>query len=523
MAWRRSRSREPRARVHVYVDRSRVESLGLSLLGLAQQLGAEGFDLPGGRVSAGAAELTVRTSGRYRSLEELGSVVVASLANGSQVRLVDVARIEDGFKDARTRSRLDGKDAVTLDVQKQGGANTVATADAVYRKVAELERSLPKDATVSDAVDSSIFIRRNARDVTEAIVFGGAMAILVIFLFMLDWRSTLISSLALPTSVVTTFLVMKWLGFTFNIMSLMGLARHRAPHRRRGGGAGEHLPPHGAREDPSPPPPRDERDWPRRHGHHLHHSGRVRSGGLHGDRWPDVQAVRPHRDGGGAGLALRLLHAGPDDVGAGDEAHLARPPPGARQPSRARPIARAYERADSYYRRSYRSALGPKVGGGASALAIFAGSLLLLPIMGKEFVTPADRGEFRVTLETAAGTSLDEMDRVTRQVEALLRENKEVRSLFAVVGPDEEVNKASIRVYGTKAKERPSLSQWDIMEDVRERLAKVPGIKSTVADLPMFEGPVQELPITMFIRGDDYEALHGGAGQALQLVRACVG
>src|SRR6185436_1010368 len=84
--------------------------------------------------------------------------------------------------------------------------------------------SLPKDVKLVKAIDGSTFIRQNVSDVSESIFFGGLMAILVIFFFMLDWRSTLISSLALPTSVITTFLVMKWLGFTFNLMSLLGLS-----------------------------------------------------------------------------------------------------------------------------------------------------------------------------------------------------------------------------------------------------------------------------------------------------------
>ncbi|MFM2153983.1 MAG: hypothetical protein RL199_2418, partial [Pseudomonadota bacterium] len=210
--------------VHVYIEPSKLEELGLALAQVAQQVGAEGFDLPAGRLSANGTELTVKTEGRYRTLDELRNLVVGTLVGGGQVRLSDVARIEDGFKEVRTTTRLDGRDAVTLQIQKAGGTNTVAIADGVYKAAEKLEKTLPSDVKLAKAIDASSYIRKNVHDVREDIIFGGLMAVLVIFLFMLDWRSTFISSLSLPTSVITTFLVMKYLGFTFNMMSLLALS-----------------------------------------------------------------------------------------------------------------------------------------------------------------------------------------------------------------------------------------------------------------------------------------------------------
>src|SRR5579871_2932899 len=210
--------------IHVFVDRGAAESLGLSLDQLAEQVSSSGMDIPAGKLYFTEHELSVKTSSRYDDLNALSQLVVKSHKNGSQVLLSDVATVVDGYKEDRVITKLNGEPAVTFEVQKQGGSNTVAIADGVYRVLDGLKKDLPPDVKIVKAIDNSTFIRSNIHEVTEALLFGGLMAILVIFIFMLDWRSTLISSLALPTSVVTTFFIMWWLGFTFNMMSLLGLS-----------------------------------------------------------------------------------------------------------------------------------------------------------------------------------------------------------------------------------------------------------------------------------------------------------
>jgi hydrophobe/amphiphile efflux-1 (HAE1) family protein len=511
--------------VHVYVDRVRLEALGLSLAGLSQQLGLDGFDLPAGRIDAGASELNVKTLGRFRSIGELGEVVVATLPSGAQVHLREVARVEDGYKEPRVRTRLDGKDAVALEIQKQGGTNTVKIADSVYKVMAGLERTLPPDVKIVNAIDTSTFIRRNISDVSESILFGGAMAILVIFLFMLDWRSTLISSLALPTSVVTTFLGMWWLGFTFNMMSLMALSlaiglliddavvvrENIYRHMERG-------------EDPIT----------------AARKGTAEIGlAVMATTFTIVAVFVPVAFMGGvvgrffrqfgltvtAAVLVSLFISFTLDPMM--SARVVKPiEPGHHQRlARGRlsgPIVRFYDGLDRGYRGLLGWALRHKKKVALAAAALFVLSLGLVPLMGKEFMTPEDRGEFRVNLEMPAGTSFAEMDRVTAQAEALVRENPEIRSLYTTVAPGEEANKASIRVYGTKKKER-KVTQWQIEEDLRRRLAVLPALKVTLADLGIVEGPQQELPVTLYVRGDDFEQLQTTARAALQVVKGVRG
>ena len=467
----------------------------------------------------------MKTLGRYRSLDELRRMVVATLPSGAQVHLDEVARVEDGNKEARVRTRLDGQDAVALEIQKQGGTNTVAIADQVYRVMGDLARTLPPDVKATKAVDQSTYIRQNISSVTEAIVFGGAMAILVIFFFMLDWRSTLISALALPTSVVTTFLAMWWLGFTFNMMSLMALSlaiglliddavvgrENIYRHMERG-------------EDPIT----------------AARKGTAEIGlAVMATTFTIVAVFVPVAFMGGivgqffrqfgltvtAAVLVSLFVSFTLDPMM--SARVVKPIlPGHHQRLRqgrfTGPIARSFDALDGRYRALLAWALGHRKTVMLAASALFVGSIALTPLMGKEFMTPEDRGEFRVILEAPAGTSIEEMDRVTSRAEELVRGNPEVKTLFVTVAPGEEANKANLRVYTTHKRDR-KVSQWQIQDDLRRRLSAIPALKATLADIGFVDSGAAELPITLFVRGDDYRQLQDTARSVLGVVKGVRG
>ena len=151
--------------VRLLADPAKLAAHGLSLLGLAQQIGAESFDLPAGRIDSGAAEMNVRTGGRFRTLDELRGAVVASLPSGAQVRLGEIARVEDGFAEVRTASRLDGGDAVLLEVQKQAGSNSIAVATGTPRSFAPSGSTWVRcsPTTCSTACKASCSARRRSR------------------------------------------------------------------------------------------------------------------------------------------------------------------------------------------------------------------------------------------------------------------------------------------------------------------------------------------------------------------------
>lgn len=512
--------------IHVHINRRAVESLGLSLEQVARELETSGMDVPAGKLYLPNQDLAVKTSARYDNIEALSRLVVASHPNGSQVLLSDIAEIKDGFKEQKILAKLNGIDAVTFEVQKQGGSNTVAIADAVYKVLDELKVILPVDLKLIKVSDNSTYIRRNIHEVTEALVFGGLMAILVIFLFMLDWRSTLISSLALPTSVVTTFFFMWVLGFSFNMMSLLGLSlaiglliddavvvrENIYRHMERGA-------------DPIT-------------------AARVGTAEIALAVMATTLAIvavfvpiafmsgivgRMFRQFGltvACAVLVSLFVSFTLDPMM--SARVVKPVQPGRHEELLRhrifgPIVRFFDRLDNFYREILAWSLSRPKTVILTAVLMFVASLGLISLMGKEFVNNGDRGEFRLNLELPSGTSLRETGRVVTQVEDIVRKNPEIRELFTVIGNDGETNKASIRVYATKSEMRPNITQAAIQDDLRRRLSVIPSLRFNVSEIGMMEGGGQELAITLHVRGDDYETLQSVSENALALMKATPG
>jgi HAE1 family hydrophobic/amphiphilic exporter-1 len=199
-------------------------AVGLSPPEIAQRVGMENLTLPAGHLSLGPTQLDVRTLGEFKSVDELRALPIASSRTGSQVRLDEIATVRDGVAERRTSARLNGKDAIILEVVKQPGSDTVRASDEVKKTLAKMTPLIGHVFRTTLLVDQSELIRSNAAEVWVALLFGGAMAIFIILIFLLDPRGTFISSLALPTSVIGTFFVMYLLGYTLNQLTLLALS-----------------------------------------------------------------------------------------------------------------------------------------------------------------------------------------------------------------------------------------------------------------------------------------------------------
>src|SRR5437762_6707584 len=210
--------------IQVEIDLDKAKAVGVSPYEIAQKIGLENLNLPAGHLALGPTELTVRTLGPFKDVEQLRDLPIATGKTGSQVRLEEVASVTDGVAERRTIARLNGRDAIILEIVKQPGSNTVKVADTVKQALARLEPGLGGGFKAKLLIDQSELIRANAHEVYIALFFGGAMAIVIILLFLLDPRGTFISSLALPTSVIGTFFVMYLLGYTLNQMTLLALS-----------------------------------------------------------------------------------------------------------------------------------------------------------------------------------------------------------------------------------------------------------------------------------------------------------
>src|SRR6266550_2852056 len=209
--------------IHVLLLPDRMNALGVSPDMVARAVERENGDVPAGRVEQGNRENLVRVAGKIRDPQAFATLIVTS-RNGISVRLGQVARIEDAQEEARDLAYVNGDRAVALEVRKTSGANTVEVADGVKSVIAELNRTLANGVRLATVQDNSTWIRQSVDDVQKTLLEGAALTVFIVFLFLNSWRSTVITGLTLPVSVIAAFLAIYAFGFTLNVMTLMGLS-----------------------------------------------------------------------------------------------------------------------------------------------------------------------------------------------------------------------------------------------------------------------------------------------------------
>src|ERR687884_2325240 len=208
--------------INIHLDPERLRAYNLSTADVASALRAQNLELPGGRVNEGAQTQTLRTMSRVTKVEEFNDIAVAN-RNGYSVKIGDVATVEDGGVDPNSISTLNGGPAVTLAIVKQSGSNTVAVINAVKKRMAEIIPTLPHDLHFQIVRDQSEFIENSLHAIEEHLVIGGLLAAIVVFIFLWNFRSTIISAIAIPTSIIAAFAFLAAFGYSLNQMTMLAL------------------------------------------------------------------------------------------------------------------------------------------------------------------------------------------------------------------------------------------------------------------------------------------------------------
>jgi hydrophobic/amphiphilic exporter-1 (mainly G- bacteria), HAE1 family len=208
--------------INVWIDAERLAAYKIPISQVHDALQRQNADVPGGNVETGKRELVLRTLGRYTDPREMEDLVVANI-NGSPVRIRDIGRVEDGTKEQRSIARLNGTPTVTLEVQRQSGANTVEVIHNVKTQMAHVAAQLPADVKMEVIRDQERYIGAALHEITRHLVLGSILASLVVLLFMRSWRSTLIAAIAIPCSVISTFAMMRAMNFTLNGVTMLAL------------------------------------------------------------------------------------------------------------------------------------------------------------------------------------------------------------------------------------------------------------------------------------------------------------
>ena len=493
--------------IQVELDPGRLEALGIPVSVVAETLAADNLDLPGGQMQQPGQTIALRTKGEFVTVDEIEDVILRS-AGGSTVRIRDVGRVVDGFTERTSTTRLDGADAVSFSVKKQSGANTAAIAERVHATL-DLVRTTFPQLQIKPVHDDSEFIRENVAQVREAIVFGALMAVLIIFIFMRDWRSTLITALALPTSVISTFFFMYLAGFTINMMTLMALSLVIGILIDDAVVVRENIFRHMEHGEDAVTAAR---------------KGTAEIGlavtattatilavflpvgfmtGIVGQFFKSFALTIAFA------VAMSLLVAFTLDPMLSSR-FVRYIPPEERMRTRT---GRLFERMGRWYDaldRGYHRVLSPALNHPwktlAVAAAVFVASLAATTVMGTEFVPAEDRGEFQIVVELPPGTSFQESVATIEDVERQVQTIPEVTQVFATAGVNGQVRASSVRVRTTKKATRER-SIGEIKDEVRTMLAKMPFVDGRVGDPEFMQGAPYEPPINVFVRGDDLAQL----------------
>jgi HAE1 family hydrophobic/amphiphilic exporter-1 len=208
--------------INVFLDLDKLSGYNLTAQDAERALKAENIEAPGGRIVRGPNELGVRTLGRVEDVPEFNNIIVKNVA-GAPIRIRDIGYAEDGTQERRSFAYYQGKPAIVMEIRRQIGTNTVEVVDHVKERLDGLRRQLPSGVTLNVVKDQATYIKASVESLEEHLVLGSLFASFIVFCFIRNWRTVLISSIAIPTSIITTFTLIRAMDFTLNSMTLLGL------------------------------------------------------------------------------------------------------------------------------------------------------------------------------------------------------------------------------------------------------------------------------------------------------------
>jgi multidrug efflux pump len=213
---------ERRFSMRVWLSASELSARGLTVQDVQQAIRSRNVEVPAGRIESDRREFTVRSLGELKTPDEFAELVVSN-TNGVLVKLKDLGRVELGAEDERSALRFKGTSAVAIGVVRQSKANIIQVAAGIRQELPKIQESLPPGVKLDIAFDESIFVSRSIREAEDTLILAGLLVVIIIFVFLRNLRATIIPGLAIPTSIVATFAIMYFLGFSINNFTLLAL------------------------------------------------------------------------------------------------------------------------------------------------------------------------------------------------------------------------------------------------------------------------------------------------------------
>jgi HAE1 family hydrophobic/amphiphilic exporter-1 len=507
--------------VRVWLDADKLRAFQISPSDVAAALMRENVELPGGRIESRTKEYSIKIKGEFPRAGDFNDLIVAYV-NQAPVRIRDIGRAEDGQQEKRSIVRFNGVPGIGVGVQKQSGTNTVEVIDRIKREVRQINKTLPPGMKLEYSFDQSTFIKRSIKEVQGHLILGGILAVLAVFLFLRNVRTTLISALALPVSVIATFTLLRAFDFTFNNMTMLALTLSVGLLIDDAIIVIENI----YRHVEEGMPPREAAAFA------TSEIGLAVMAttlaviviflpvafmkGIIGRFFMQFAltvifsvavslvvsfTLTPML----ASIFLKPVHGpgeAPEARAAGRFAILDRGVVRLRQMGDA--FERGYKRGESWYRHLLVVALRHRGLVLILAVLLFGFSLYITRFIGKEFVPPEDQGSFIVRLEGPMDYSVNRIDELFRNAERIIQETPEVKGLFYAQGLGRggvgEINKAFMFITLAPKAERKK-SQEQLKAELRRKFLTVPGLKGTAEDVSFVGGGIRNVPILYAIRG----------------------
>ncbi|MHC1760435.1 MAG: efflux RND transporter permease subunit [Negativicutes bacterium] len=516
----------------ISIDQGRLQSYGLSLKQVSERLAQENVDFSGGYATEGKSEYLVRTLGQFKSIEDMRQVVLAS-PGGASVRIMDVATVQDSHKEARVLSHYNGKPAVSLAVRKQPDANTMEVVDGIKAAMDKIQKEIP-GAELVITYDQGGYIKNSVMNVQENAVIGGLLAIGVVFLFLRSLRSTFIVSLSIPLSLIATFMMFKAKDISINLMSLGGLALGVGMivddaivvleniYRHLGQGKTVWQATDDATEEIGAAV--------------ISTTITVMvvflpiafAQGISGQLFAEFALAVVFSIGVSLLMALTVVPCLATQLLKPSDGH-------ASQTFRfawLNKMLDAWEKIFVKLEQEYRTILVYSLGNRrrilAIALAMFLGSLTLLPLIGSELMPATDSGNFTIFVTTPVGTAFEKTDQNVAKVEEILKTVPEIDNEITIVGTVQKFgmrpapNTAYISVTLKNKRDR---STQQVVADLRARLRSLPGtgIRFSMTDLVVQLLTANKSPVELKIFGPDMDTLSQLADKASKLMKQVPG
>ena len=476
----------------IKLNKPQLEAYGITQNQIAQILRGENINMSGGFIEQGLREFSLRTAGEFKNLDEIKNTIIA-VKNGIPIYLKDVAQIIDTRKETRSYCRTNKKDSILLLVSKQSGSNTSQVVEAIKNEMPKLEKSLFRDIDFKLVMDQSHLIKTSTNSVTQSGVIGGLLAMLMIYLFLRNWRPTLAIAMAIPLSLIATFIPLYTIGYTLNLMTLGGLALGIGMLVDNAVVVIENI------------------------YRHLGKIGKRRKAAIIGANevaiaitaatLTSIAVFLPMSLGTGIagqisrGLSLTIIFA----LFSSLFVALTLVPMVASKIFKKRELIEDYKKASgekyfikikNIYEKVLRWSLKNRFKTIAITISLLAGTVALTPFIGTEFMPVSDQGMMLLGVKMPIGTSLDETDKIISQIENDLVDINGISAITSFVGLDESsrsesvalglgaagVNEAQIFIRLKNKKDRKHSAE-DIQEIIRQKLPKIRDIEINFMDM----------------------------------------